>query len=145
MKPHRVFRQLDHSWVVYRPNTQQANRARVPLLRPRSVQEFDLYCCCCELYDGAMRVTFDPLSLLVTAVAGWINQHQRHIIEYLIEENGVLREQIGNRRLKFKIGERNSNTKADVLSSVNDPNIATIYDLQRGKGLRFLIIDQPHY
>ena len=74
-----------------------------------------------------------------------INQHQRHIIEYLIEENGVLREQIGNRRLKFKIGERNSNAKADVLSSVNDPNIAAIYDLQRGKGLRFLIIDQPHY
>ena len=53
-----------------------------------------------------MRVTLDPLSFLITAVAGWMNQHQRHVIEYLMEENRVLREQICNRRLKFSDDQR---------------------------------------
>ena len=53
-----------------------------------------------------MRATLDPLSFLVTAVAGCMNQHQRHVIEYLMEENRVLREQIGNRRLKFSNDQR---------------------------------------
>jgi|SRR5437016_9367546 len=48
-----------------------------------------------------MRTAFDPFSFLVTSVAGWMNQHQHHVINYLIEENRVLREQIGNRRLRF--------------------------------------------
>ena len=34
-------------------------------------------------------------------MAGWMNQHQHHIINYLIEENRVLREWIGNWRLRF--------------------------------------------
>ena len=53
-----------------------------------------------------MRLTLDPLSFLITAVAGWMNQHQRHLIEYLMEENRVLLEQIGNRRLKFSDDQR---------------------------------------
>src|SRR5262245_7991710 len=32
----------------------------------------------------------DPLSFLVLSFAGWINQRQQHVIEYLIEENRVL-------------------------------------------------------
>ena len=43
---------------------------------------------------------------LVTCVAGWMNQHQHHVINYLIEENRVLREQIGNRRLRFSDDQR---------------------------------------
>ena len=53
-----------------------------------------------------MRFTLDPISFLVTALAGWMNQHQRHVIEYLMEENRVLQEQIGNRRLKFSDDQR---------------------------------------
>ena len=30
----------------------------------------------------------------------WLNQRQQHVIEYLVEENRILREQIGNRRLR---------------------------------------------
>jgi len=45
-----------------------------------------------------MRTAFDPFSFLVTSIAGWMNQRQHHVINYLIEENRVLREQIGNRR-----------------------------------------------
>ena len=35
-----------------------------------------------------------------------MNQHHWHVIEYLMEENRVLRQQIGNRRLKFKDDQR---------------------------------------
>src|SRR5215475_11791201 len=53
-----------------------------------------------------MRVAFDPFSFLVTSLAGWMNQHQQHIIEFLREENRVLREQIGDRRLRFSDDQR---------------------------------------
>jgi transposase InsO family protein len=33
--------------------------------------------------------------------AGWVNRRQQHIIEYLGEENRVLREQLGGRRIQF--------------------------------------------
>jgi len=42
-----------------------------------------------------MRTAFDPFSFLVTSIAGWMNEHQHHVIDYLMEENRVLREQIG--------------------------------------------------
>jgi len=38
---------------------------------------------------------------MMTSIAGWLNQHQQHAIDYLMEENRVLREQIGTRRLRF--------------------------------------------
>jgi len=53
-----------------------------------------------------MRATFDPFSFLVTCLAGWMNQHQRHVIDFLMEENRVLREQIGDRRLRFSDDQR---------------------------------------
>jgi putative transposase len=43
---------------------------------------------------------------MVVAVAGWMNQHQQHVIEYLMEENRVLREQIGGRRMRFNDDQR---------------------------------------
>ena len=48
-----------------------------------------------------MRTALDPFSFVVTSVAGWMNQHQHHVIDYLPEENRVLREQIGARRIRF--------------------------------------------
>jgi putative transposase len=53
-----------------------------------------------------MRAILDPFSFVVISIAGWMNQHQQHVIEYLIEENRVLREQIGNRRLRFSDNQR---------------------------------------
>src|SRR5882762_7679713 len=53
-----------------------------------------------------MRTAFDPFSFLVTSIAGWMNQHQHHVIDYLMEENRVLRERIGNRRLRFSDDQR---------------------------------------
>src|ERR1700686_370651 len=47
-----------------------------------------------------------PLRFLVVALAGWINQHQREVIDYLQTENRVLREQLGPRRLRFTNDQR---------------------------------------
>ena len=42
-----------------------------------------------------------PLQCLLLMLAGWVNRHQREIVEYLREENRVLREQLGWRRVRF--------------------------------------------
>ena len=53
-----------------------------------------------------MQSLLDPFSFVVVSVAGWMNQHQQHVIHYLIEENRVLREQIGDRRMRFTDDQR---------------------------------------
>jgi hypothetical protein len=35
-----------------------------------------------------------PLRILIAALAGWVNRHQLEIIEYLREENRVLKEHL---------------------------------------------------
>jgi transposase InsO family protein len=47
-----------------------------------------------------------PLQFVLVALAGWVNQQQRDVIDYLQEENRVLREQIGGRRLRFTDDQR---------------------------------------
>ena len=47
-----------------------------------------------------MPKTLDAFRFLLMAVAGWMNQRQENAIEYLREENRVLRSQLGNRRVK---------------------------------------------
>ena len=46
------------------------------------------------------------LQLLVLIVSGWVNRRQQLAIEYLLEENRVLREQLGNRRLRLTDAQR---------------------------------------
>ena len=41
-----------------------------------------------------MEKSLSPFQFLVIAVAGWMNQRQQNVIEYLREENRVLREQL---------------------------------------------------
>src|SRR4051812_43104195 len=53
-----------------------------------------------------MSRVLDPFRFLLIAVSGWMNQHQFLIIEYLREENRVLREQLGDRRLRFNDDQR---------------------------------------
>src|SRR5262245_11738909 len=47
-----------------------------------------------------------PLQFVLVALAGWFNQQQRDVIDYLLEENRVLREQLGARRLRFTDDQR---------------------------------------
>src|SRR5262245_36563550 len=47
-----------------------------------------------------------PMQFVLIALAGWFNQQQRDVVDYLVEENRVLREQIGARRLRFTDDQR---------------------------------------
>ena len=53
-----------------------------------------------------MRTVLDPFRFLLVAVSGWMNQRQLEVIDYLREENHVLREQLGGRRLRFTDDQR---------------------------------------
>ena len=53
-----------------------------------------------------MKKVLDPFGFLLIAVAGWMNQAQQQMIEYLREENRVLREQLGDRRLRLTDDQR---------------------------------------
>src|SRR5215467_13953961 len=53
-----------------------------------------------------MSASMGPFWFLVTAIAGWMCRHQQEVIAYLVEENGVLGEQVGNRRLKLNDDQR---------------------------------------
>jgi len=46
-----------------------------------------------------MRTHFLPFRVLLLAVLGWVHREQQWVIDCLVEESRVLREQIGNRRL----------------------------------------------
>src|SRR4029453_2855896 len=53
-----------------------------------------------------MPIALDPFRFVLIAVAGWMNQRQLQMIEYLREENRVLREQLGERRLRLTDDQR---------------------------------------
>src|SRR6516165_2847671 len=53
-----------------------------------------------------MRLALDPFRLLLISLAGWLNQQQQEAIDYLQEENRVLREQLGGKRLRFNDAQR---------------------------------------
>ena len=53
-----------------------------------------------------MSLDLTPLRFIAVAIAGWLNQQQDDIIDYLREENRVLREQLGNRRLRLNDKQR---------------------------------------
>ncbi len=70
---------------------------------------------------------FDPFRSLLIAVSGWINQRQLQAIDYLREENRVLREQLGNRRLCLNDHQRQRPAvKAKLLGRKVLAQIATI-------------------
>jgi hypothetical protein len=53
-----------------------------------------------------MRLTLDPSRLLLMSLAGWLNQYQRDMIDYLEGENRVLRGQPGSKRLRLNDAQR---------------------------------------
>lgn len=65
-----------------------------------------------DALDGLSRYTehmlrsIQPLHFLLTLLAGWINRRQLEAIDYLIEENRLLKERLGGRRLRFTDAER---------------------------------------
>src|SRR5499425_805457 len=53
-----------------------------------------------------MSADIFPLQVLLVTLAGWINRHQQHVIEYLVEENRVLKEHVKGRRLRLTDDQR---------------------------------------
>jgi putative transposase len=47
-----------------------------------------------------------PLTFFLQLFSGWINRHQQAVIDYLIEENRVLRAVNGSRRLRLTDDQR---------------------------------------
>jgi hypothetical protein len=47
-----------------------------------------------------------PLQFLLLVFAGWVNHRPVEILEYLREENRILREQLGGRHLRFTDEQR---------------------------------------
>ena len=46
------------------------------------------------------------LQFLMLIFAGWVNRSQQDVIGYLQEENRILREQLGGKRLRFTDAQR---------------------------------------
>jgi hypothetical protein len=53
-----------------------------------------------------MTRSLDPFQFVLIAVSGWMNQQQLQLIHCLREENRVLREQLGPKRLRFHDDQR---------------------------------------
>jgi putative transposase len=53
-----------------------------------------------------MRLVLDPFRLLLVSLAGFLNQQQQDVIEYLHEENRILGEQLGGKGLRFSDEQR---------------------------------------
>jgi putative transposase len=53
-----------------------------------------------------MTADLSPLRLLLVILAGWVNRPQQQVIEYLVEENHVLKEQLRGRRVRLTDDQR---------------------------------------
>jgi hypothetical protein len=53
-----------------------------------------------------MTNVIQPFHLIVIALAGWLNRDQQAVIDYLIEENRVLKDQLDGQRLRFTDEQR---------------------------------------
>jgi len=74
-----------------------------------------------------MTKSLDPFRFLLITVSGWMNQQKLQLIDYLREENRVLREQLGQRRLRFNDDQRRRlAAKAKGLGSKLLRKVATI-------------------
>jgi hypothetical protein len=60
-------------------------------------------------------------------LAGWVNRHQQEMIEYLQEENRVLREHLGVKRLRFTdVQRRRLARRAEPIGRRGLSEIATL-------------------
>ena len=53
-----------------------------------------------------MATVLHPWQILVAAMAGWITRQQDAVIDYLQEENRVLKQQLGRKRLRLTDAQR---------------------------------------
>jgi hypothetical protein len=51
-------------------------------------------------------MTFKPWQFFMVALAGWMNRQQQEVIEFLREENRVLREKLGHKRIILNVAQK---------------------------------------
>jgi transposase InsO family protein len=74
-----------------------------------------------------MLWALNPLSFLIASLAGWLSEYQQRTVEYLTEENRILREQLGSKKLRFTDDQcRRLAVRAKELSRNALNRIATI-------------------
>jgi putative transposase len=74
-----------------------------------------------------MKADTYPLQVLLVTLAGWVNRHQQRVIEYLAEENRVLREQLGGKVPRLTDDQRRRlAAKGKILGRSALEQIATI-------------------
>jgi len=47
-----------------------------------------------------------PWQLMLISLAGWLNRHQQAVIDYIKEENRILKEQLGGKWAQFNDDQR---------------------------------------
>ena len=58
------------------------------------------------MWGSMITHMISPFNFLLVVFASWVNEQQQHVICYLQEENRVLREQIGKKRIRFTPAQR---------------------------------------
>ena len=53
-----------------------------------------------------MKPNLTPFHLLVVSLAGWLHQEQPRILQHLLVENAVLRQQLGEKRIRLTDHQR---------------------------------------
>jgi hypothetical protein len=53
-----------------------------------------------------MRADLYPLQVLLVALTGWMSRRQQEVVAYLVEENRVLKQQLGEKRLRLTEDQR---------------------------------------
>jgi len=77
--------------------------------------------------EWGMRADIYPLQALLLTVSGWVNRHQADVIAYLVEENQVLKQQMGKRKLRLTDDQRRRlAAKAKLLGRKTLDRVATI-------------------
>jgi hypothetical protein len=91
-----------------------------------------------------MTRSLDPCRFVLIAVSGWMNQQQLQLIHYLREENRVLGEQMGGKRLLFHDDQRRRlAAKAKGLKRKLLQEVATIATPETLLACRWRITNRP--
>src|SRR5262245_4098151 len=51
-------------------------------------------------------MTLQPVQFVLAVLAGWLNEHQAHVVDYLREENRLLKRQLRGQRLRLSDDDR---------------------------------------
>jgi putative transposase len=74
-----------------------------------------------------LRVQIQAIQFLVLTISGWLHRKQQRAIEYMANENRLLMQRLGNKRLKFTEAERRQLArKAKVLDRKTLVQVANI-------------------